>query len=327
MSTGRIGKRCAQTKEDPIGEYLYEGSNTASGHRAPGTRAQPCIRDQKSSKRIQAKGTAIPKVKDIDIHAWAKQFRSALPKGELVSIYIGDAIAAHIHKPLLKVTSTKFDNLYQNGAFKLPAGTDERVLDRLIGYLGYVCGTSKKPQPMSTNMLMFDVLSISTAGSLLGMDKYTSHVYKKSEAIPRIDPPLYEHINAIISVHEEHARLHRIVVQNLAFRVRGATTPDPEDFQKYLLDHSELAVAIDATSDPMRNIAGLLETSYRWCARKYVSATLLFGLIRTLNFKLLRSLALGNHVAQSKSARISLLTSVPIGSASIGSSLLRAVKQ
>ncbi|EAT80959.2 hypothetical protein SNOG_11915 [Parastagonospora nodorum SN15] len=229
-------------------------SNTASGHRAPGTRAQPCIRDQKSSKRIQAKGTAIPKVKDIDIHAWAKQFRSALPKGELVSIYIGDAIAAHIHKPLLKVTSTKFDNLYQNGAFKLPAGTDERVLDRLIGYLGYVCGTSKKPQPMSTNMLMFDVLSISTAGSLLGMDKYTSHVYKKSEAIPRIDPPLYEHINAIISVHEEHARLHRIVVQNLAFRVRGATTPDPEDFQKYLLDHSELAVAIDATNDPMRNI-------------------------------------------------------------------------
>ncbi|KAH6331910.1 hypothetical protein HBI37_181340 [Parastagonospora nodorum] len=273
--------------------------------------------DQKSSKRIQAKGTAIPEVKDIDIRAWAKQFRSALPKGELVFIYIVDAIAAHILKPLLKVTSTKFDNLYQNGGVKLPAGTDKRVLDRLMGYLGYVCGTSKKPQPMSTNMLMFNMLSICTAGSLLGMDKYTSHVYEKSEAILRIDPPLYEHINAIISVHEEHARLHRIVVQNLAFRVREATIPDPEDFQKYLLDHSELAVAIDATND----------TRYRWCARKYVSATLLFGLIRTLNFKLLRSLALGNHVAQSKSARISLLTSVPIGSASIGSSLLRAVKQ
>ncbi|KAH4044833.1 hypothetical protein HBI73_167080 [Parastagonospora nodorum] len=230
MFTGQIGKCCAQTKEDSIGKYR-------------------AFVDQKSSKRIQAKGTAIPEVKDIDIRAWAKQFRSALPKGELVFIYIVDAIAAHILKPLLKVTSTKFDNLYQNGGVKLPAGTDKRVLDRLMGYLGYVCGTSKKPQPMSTNMLMFNMLSICTAGSLLGMDKYTSHVYEKSEAILRIDPPLYEHINAIISVHEEHARLHRIVVQNLAFRVREATIPDPEDFQKYLLDHSELAVAIDATND------------------------------------------------------------------------------
>jgi hypothetical protein len=102
---------------------------------------------------------------------------------------------------------------------------------------------------MSTNMLMLDMLSVCTAASLLGMDKYISHVYKKSEAILCIDPPLYEHINAIISFHEEHARLYRIFVQNLAFRVWEATIPDPEDFQKYLLDHSELADAIDANND------------------------------------------------------------------------------
>jgi len=205
--------------------------------------------DQKSSKRIQAKGAAIPEVGDIDIRAWAKQFRSALPKGEFVPIYVGDAIATNIHKPLLKVVSTKFDAVYQDGAVKLPADTDEVGLDRLIGYLDYVCGTSKKPQPMSTNMPLFDMLSVCAVASSLGMDKYVDHVYKKSEAILRIDPPLYEHIDAITFFRPEHTRLYNIVVQNLAIRVRDATISDAEDFDKYLSNHLDLAEAIEATND------------------------------------------------------------------------------
>ena len=144
--------------------------------------------DQKSSKRIQAKGTAILEVNDIDIRAWAKQFCLALLKGKFVPIYVGSAIAANIHKLLLTLTSTKFNTLYQDGAVKLPADTDEAGLGRLFEYLGYVCGTSKEPQPMSTNISLFDRLSVYANSNSLGMDKCTDHVYKKSEAILRIDP-------------------------------------------------------------------------------------------------------------------------------------------
>jgi hypothetical protein len=200
--------------------------------------------DQKVSKRAAAKGTLMPQAQDVDIREWNSSFRSALRTGERIKIYIGDTAVAELTKPLLKATSANLDAMYHNGKITLPADTNKDGVDHLMGYLAYVVNTPKRPVVMSNKLPLSEALSVCAAAHLLGMGKYTDNVYKMCEAILRSELPTYQDLEDIAPFAEQHARLFKIVVQNLAMRVREGTVPDPDDFNIYLQSNNTLAEAI-----------------------------------------------------------------------------------
>jgi hypothetical protein len=205
--------------------------------------------DSKLSKQGNSEDNATPDITDIDIRSWSVPRRLALRKGEMVPIYVGEYIAIEILERLLNATSTKFDKLLQHGAVKLPAITEEGGVVHLIEHIKYISTARKTPVKMSNKIDMFMSLSVCTAASVLGMEMYVNHVYKKCESVLREDPSSYEDLDAILLFDEEHARLFKIVVNDLAVRVREASVPDPKAFQSYLEQYRSLDDAIEAVND------------------------------------------------------------------------------
>jgi hypothetical protein len=201
------------------------------------------------SKQGSSEGNAIPNIKDIDIRSWSVPRRLALRKGEMVPIYVGEYIAIEISERLLHATSTKFDKLLQNGAVKLPAITEEGGVVHLVEHIKYISTTRKTPAKMSNKIDMFMSLSVCTAASVLGMEMYVNHVYKKCESVLREDPSSYKDLDANLLFDEEHARLFKIVVNDLAVRVREGSVPTPQAFRSYLAQYPRLEDAIKAVND------------------------------------------------------------------------------
>tara|TARA_R110002003_G_scaffold1005_2_gene21952 strand:+ start:2668 stop:3615 length:948 start_codon:yes stop_codon:yes gene_type:complete len=196
------------------------------------------------TKRATAKNVAMADIKDIDIRNWCVQWRSSLIKGERIPVVIDNVKVAEITKPMLKVTSSKIEDLYKGGQVELPKDTEKDGVVRLLEYLQYVARTTKKPVIMNRGMTTFEALSVCAAAALLGMDKYVNHIYKMCEYKLRADPPTYEDIDAITAFAKSHARLFKIVVNYLATLVWDDEIPDPEVFKAYLAENPTLDKAI-----------------------------------------------------------------------------------
>jgi hypothetical protein len=209
----------------------------------------PAFVTEKANKRAATNAVAIPQAKDIDIREEQYVIRSALLMGEHVPIYIGDDVVAQIRKPLLKITSTTIDEIHKNSVIKLPKNTEKGGVIRLVEYLTYVVRTTKKPAPMRKAIPTFDALSVCAAAKLLGMEKYVEHVYKAMDYHLHQHTPTYEDIDAVLAFKEQHARLYKLVVNDLAILVWEEKIPDPEQFDKYLRQNPMLQIAIDAAND------------------------------------------------------------------------------
>jgi hypothetical protein len=95
---------------------------------------------------------------------------------------LGSTLVATLPKPLLKVASSKFEEIYENEVVELPNGTDIDGVVHLIDYLEVVMNTLHKPSRMRNNLTTFESLSACTAAHVLGMDKYVTHVFKSATA-------------------------------------------------------------------------------------------------------------------------------------------------
>lgn len=127
----------------------------------------------------------------------------------------------------------------------LPKDTDKVGVDLLFDYFKYAVSTSERiPSKMRVPRDTFQALCVCAAGWVLGMDKYTFHIYKVCKGTLRRDPPRWDDLDAIIAMRHHHQRLFNIVVQGLAAHVRDYTVEDSAEFQIYLLCNPALAVAI-----------------------------------------------------------------------------------
>ncbi|KAH7082166.1 hypothetical protein FB567DRAFT_530713 [Paraphoma chrysanthemicola] len=216
--------------------------------------------DAKASRRNNGKNSPLADVKDIDIRNWCVQWRTTLVKGEIIPILIGNVLVAEIRKPMLNVTSVKAQELCKAGKIELPTDTDKDGVNHLLHYFSCVANTKRKPTFMNNHLPTYQALSVCAAAALLGMDKYTDHVYKMCEAKLRADPAEYEDIDAILAFEKHHARLFKVVVNDLATHVWNDTLPDKEDFAAYLAENPVLETAIKAANDAYAEKDYLMET-------------------------------------------------------------------
>jgi hypothetical protein len=207
----------------------------------------------KAKKSKKATVTAEPSnpitAADIDIRDWPSRDRQMLvSKGNRVDIFIGDEPVTTISKPLLRATSVTAGVMLKNGAgaIKLPADTDRNGVILIVNYLEDIIKADARSGLFLRSSSMATSLSACAAAFLLGMDKYTVHVYRKCEALLRMDPPTYKDIDAILVFRKVHWRLFKIVVEGLAVHVWEGTIPDPEDFAVYLAQNPVLDNAIKA---------------------------------------------------------------------------------
>ncbi|KAJ4361998.1 hypothetical protein N0V83_010939 [Neocucurbitaria cava] len=200
--------------------------------------------DQKVSKKTGGKNVTAMPVDDINILDWTYEDRQKLvSKGNRVRIFVGEDFVVDMSKPLFRATSTKGHEMLKGGNIKLPSDTDKAGVARLVNHLETVI-QFPRPARLVTGMPMSAALSICAAAALLGMDKYVTHVYKKCEALLRMDPPTYEDLDAIVAFSNQHKRLYSIVVNELAVRVWDDTIPDADVFNDYLLKNPILDSAI-----------------------------------------------------------------------------------
>ncbi|KAF2825019.1 hypothetical protein CC86DRAFT_420431 [Ophiobolus disseminans] len=146
---------------------------------------------------------------------------------------------------MLKATSVTWAAMYTFGRLVMPANTNRDGVVCLIGYLKYVASTSQEvPSMMRVPTDMSAALGVCDAAKVLGMTKYTDHVYKVCDAMLRKAIPSSEDIDVVIAVKDQHARLFDIVVRDLAIQVWEDSIPDPDDFDIYLSNNPVLATAI-----------------------------------------------------------------------------------
>ncbi|KAH7070465.1 hypothetical protein BKA63DRAFT_518482 [Paraphoma chrysanthemicola] len=224
--------------------------------------------DEKASKRNNARISTLADVKGIDIRNWCVQWRTTLLKGERLPILIGEVQVAEITKPMLNVTSVKAKELCKAGKIELPTCTDKDGVLHLLDYLLYVASTKRKPAFMNNRLSTHQALCICAAAALLGMDKYVDNIYKMCEAKLRADPVEYEDIDAILAFEEQHARLFKIVVNDLATHIWNDTLPDKEDFAAYQAENPNLDDAIKAANDAYAEKDYLMATRERRRVRR-----------------------------------------------------------
>jgi hypothetical protein len=172
--------------------------------------------------------------KKLDIRGWDFQRRAELSMGEHIPVFIGNTVILVLPLPLLQKTSANYLAIHQNGMIQLPADVEQNGVLRLADYLAYITSTNRKPIQMSTKLSTFDALSVCAAAKALGMDRYTSNIYKLCEAVLRNDIPSYDDLDAILFFATQHERLYKKVVGNLAIRCREHKIPDPGSFMIYL---------------------------------------------------------------------------------------------
>lgn len=201
--------------------------------------------DFKISKKASAKAVPIPEAKDIDIRNWHYALRSALNTAPMVSIFMGNTLVCLIPKPLLKVASISFETIFQDGKVTLPEGTELQGVTRLIDHMKNMAIARGKPHWLRNDLNIHDSLSICAAAKLLGMETYTDHVFKKTHSyFHTVEVPAYGDLEALAAFPDQFPRFYHIVVQKLAKLAREDLIEDPEDFEEYLVQNSDLRNAI-----------------------------------------------------------------------------------
>jgi hypothetical protein len=186
---------------------------------------------------LPSAATSTMSAKDIDIRECSLIDRQMLATGQRVFVCMGERPIAEIPRPLFTATSTSAD-LLANGLIKLPMDVDAHGVSLLVDYLIEMIFEPRetiKSLRMSNKMSIYDMLSVTAAANVLGMKKYTDHIYRKCEAYLRRNLPTYEELDAVTFFANKHPRLLRLLAsENLAPRMWENTIPDTTDFVYYL---------------------------------------------------------------------------------------------
>jgi hypothetical protein len=192
------------------------------------------------AKKAKNSNAPTMSAKDVDIRECSLADRKMLAKGQLLQICAGDALIIELPRPLFIATSTKVDML-QGTRIELPRGADRQGVISLISYLKDILSWRASNLSMSNNMPIHDMLTITAAAAMLGMEKYVANVYRKCEAKLRNELPSYEDLDTLSYFWQEHAHLlHVVASSNLAVRTREGTIPDTEEFDAYLATNEAL---------------------------------------------------------------------------------------
>lgn len=175
---------------------------------------------------------------DVDVRMFTLGDRQMLATGQRVFICKGNDPVSEIPRPLFLATSTNL-SLLVNGRVHLPQDTDAHGVRLLVDYLiAMIFEPSEAIEDlrMSNRRSLYDMLSVTAAADLLGMKKYTDHLYRKCEAYIRRDLPAYEELGAMVRFASNHTRLfHLLVTENLVPRMLApGNIQDIDDFKKYL---------------------------------------------------------------------------------------------
>jgi hypothetical protein len=200
---------------------------------------------------VQAKKANAPTMsaKDVDIRECSLADRKLLAKGQLLQVCAGDALIIELPRPLFIATSTKVDML-QGTRIELPRGADRQGVISLVSYLKDILSWRASNLSMSNNMPIHDMLTITAAAAMLGMEKYVANIYRKCEAKLRNELPSYEDLDTLSYFWQEHAHLlHVVASSNLAVRMREGTIPDTEEFDAYLATNEALNEEIQIAND------------------------------------------------------------------------------
>jgi hypothetical protein len=171
----------------------------------------------------------------VDLRLCHVKDRKALGKGERVFICKGDLAVVDLPGALFLATSTK-PELLIHGLIKLPHDIDARGVVLLIAYMNKMASWRHNDLRMRHHeMEIYDMLSVTAAAALLGMEQYTTHIYRKCEAVLHNDLPSYDDLDAVTYFAREHPRmLYILASNNLAKKMRENQIPDVEDFTAYL---------------------------------------------------------------------------------------------
>ncbi|KAH3972620.1 hypothetical protein HBI56_185470 [Parastagonospora nodorum] len=171
----------------------------------------------------------------VDLRLCHLKDRKAFEKGERVLICKGNIALVDLPGALFLATSTK-PELLIHGLIKLPHDIDARGVVLLIAYINKMVSWRHNDLRMRHHeMEIYDMLSVTAAAALLGMEQYTAHIYRKCEAVLHNDLPSYDDIDAVTYFAREHPRmLYILASNNLAKKMRENQIPDVEDFTAYL---------------------------------------------------------------------------------------------
>jgi hypothetical protein len=161
---------------------------------------------------------------------------------------------AVLPRPLLKIASTKFEEIHENGVVQLPEDTDVDGVLRLIDHLKIVMNARGKLIRMSNNMDTYESMSVCAAGKLLGAEKYVAHVLGKVEAyFHNVQLPTYGGLDAALIYSDKYPRFLHLAVQKLAKLVREDKIEDVADFEEYLVQQPVLADSIKTANTKHAN--------------------------------------------------------------------------
>lgn len=188
--------------------------------------------------------------KDIDLRQQPLEIREVL-KGKPIPISFYGQHVYDIPEPLLKVTSIYAADFVKKGRISFP---DDAPKYEIEAYgVGVVVEHIKSLTRDLTPTLLklgidecgFDAsLSVCLAAEALGMDQYVSHLVYQSYAY--FDGlPSYEDLDYLIIHKSWYPRVYKAAVRSHAYKVREGEIPDPETFEKYLLQRLEFAEDIE----------------------------------------------------------------------------------
>jgi hypothetical protein len=161
---------------------------------------------------------AMAPAENTDLREWTYAQRKALLKGERVRIRSGAAILTETAKPILMAASTTANQIIKHNVILLPENVDKSSVLRLIRYIEVVAKLEVQPPRLAIDDVP-KMLGIMATAQMLGMEKYTSHLYKKLEAQLRHDLLEYEDMDAVLAFKQQFPQLFKFLCDNMARRI------------------------------------------------------------------------------------------------------------
>lgn len=183
--------------------------------------------------------------KDIDLRQQPLKIREVL-KGKPIPISFYGQHVYDIPEPLLKVTSIYAADFVEKGKVSFP---DDAPKYEIEAYgVGIVVEHMKSlTRDLTPTLLKLDIdecgfdasLSVCLAVEALGMDQYVSHLVYQTYAY-------FDGLPSYLIIHKSwYPRVYEAAVRSHAYKVREGGIPDPETFEKYLLQRLEFAKDIE----------------------------------------------------------------------------------
>ncbi|KAH8707528.1 hypothetical protein GQ44DRAFT_551118, partial [Phaeosphaeriaceae sp. PMI808] len=179
-------------------------------------------------------GAATSSASKIDLRAFSQKDRAMLTKGDKVRVRIGKAKFIEIPRTLLVAASTKANTLISGNEVNSLEEITWNGADKVIQYILLLARTPNKDFNISFPMSISDMMSVTAAAEALGMGKYTSHIYKRCEAILRNENLEFEDMDACTHFREHHPRFFHILGERLAFQWIDNTILDIDEFKVYI---------------------------------------------------------------------------------------------